>query len=241
MLRTAAQNKAIWSAVSQLRARGVPDDARDALLRRLVMEASGQASTKALTTTQAGAVIDGLNAELRRYATAPVAVAPAQRAVQAPEPRPAPPLVRQPRRTPRRDGRSLSPVHGRDDASPPTARQLGVLEALFVQAGFTSRTARMDWTTRQCGRPWPQNQLDLDALMVPLQEMVLRACPPADLTARLDQVLAQAIHLDAWLQSWAADVRGRLDRRGAAKVWTTHRLAKLCEAEAQVAAAQRVA
>lgn len=241
MLRTAAQNKAIWSAISQLRARGVPADARDALLRRLVMEASGQASTKALTTTQAGVVIDGLNTELRRYATAPVAVATPPRPVPAPDTRPDSPPVRQPRRTPRRDGRSLSPVHGRDDAAPPNAHQLAVLEALFVQAGFASRAARMDWTARQCGRPWPQNQLDLDALMVPLQEMVLRACPPADLSARLDAVLAQAMHLDTWLQGWAVDVRGRLDRRDAAKVWSTHRLAKLCEAEAQVAAAQRVA
>lgn len=228
--RTPAQNRALWSTVGRLVARGVPRDAADTALRRLCLEASGQESTKALSAAQAAQVLAGLDIELRRY-DQPAAAPAAPVALPASSAHP----VRAPRRSPR-PGPSQSPVHGRNDADPPTPRQLVVLGALFEQAGFGTPKARMDWATRQCGRPWPQNQLDLDALLIPLQEMVLRRVSADDLSARLAVVAANPAALDAWLQGWVADVTERLSRSGA-RVWTTHRLAKLVEAEAQLAAA----
>jgi hypothetical protein len=206
--RTPAQNSRLWALTSELQRRsGLSREDADGVLHRHTRTASGQEHTSRLSVAQAARVIEEMEKEVAGYRPA---AAPGHHEPWGPR-----------GEGPREDVRI-------------TQRQQQVLQALFRQAGRTTREQQRAFTRRQCKVPWPQTQRHADALLEPLQEMILRTLQPQECQQRAEQ-LRGAKGLDAWKTAFIADLCNQFQQASEAgtidHVMSTHKLAKLVECE----------
>jgi len=207
--RTPSQNRRLWGLVGELAvATGSTREEAELALRRQARAVSGQEHTSRLSRDQAQQVITLLEREIH-----------GQQAEVA-------------QREERQPWGPRGP--GPREKVGITERQVQVLQALFVQAGLDSQQKQMAFSSRQCKRPWPQTHREYDQIFEALKGMVLRAVVPMDAWARA-KAIAQAPELNDWQRGFLADLCRQFQAAQAAgdisTVLTTHKLAKLTEAE----------
>lgn len=209
--RTEAQNRAIWSAVSDLTRLGLSKDDAQATMRDICRAVSGQEHSSLLSETQAAEVITRLHARLTST--------------------PAPPVQRQAQRQPSAPHDPWGPRQPVDRAEARvTPRMIEVLGFLFQDADMGSLPQQVAFTRRQLkGRSRPETLADADALFEPLKAIILRRTTLPEIQARLAAVAGRP-ELDDFLRGFVPDVIGRVEKQGL-KAITPGRLAKLVEAE----------
>ena len=115
-----------------------------------------------------------------------------------------------------------------------SSAQRRLLDLLFAQAGMGDATRRKGFCQRQIKRDTPADTAEAEKVIEGLKAIILRARPAAELTA-LAQRLQGHTRLNDWQRGFLEDLCRRLARGG--RVWTSHRIAKLLEAEAACAEA----
>lgn len=203
--RTPAQNRRIWSLVGELAAAtGSTRDDAELALRRICRDVSGQEHTSRLGRAQAQEVIQHMEAEMRGRVVTEA-------------------------REERKPWGPRGP-HGRDNA-PITPRMTQVLQAMYLQAGLDSRQKQMAFSQRQAKVPWPQTHRHYDQIIEALKDMILRQVDPAEVAARVKALRGHRA-LNTWQLGFIDDIHHQFERAGdIGKVLTTHKLAKLVEAE----------
>lgn len=110
-----------------------------------------------------------------------------------------------------------------------TAAQRTTLEGLCAQA----KLPVAGFCQRQLGRDLPRTNAEFDKVVHALQDIVLRRVDVATVLARVAALRGDA-RLDSWKAGFIEDLHAQLVAKGA-KALTTHKLAKLDEAERWVA------
>ena len=210
-LRSASQGRAIWALAGQIaKAAGVD---KDEIARAATQAASGQEHTSRLTEGQALRVIQHLQARLAEYAPkAPTS-----------KPQPAPHQPWAPR-TP-----------GPRESLPMTAFQGVVLNGLFALCGMGGIGDRARFCRRQTGETWPRTQAEADKVITPLSAIAMRKVDGDDIRRR---VIAMQGHvaLDRWKTGFVEDLVEQLDGPDPKARLSPHKLLKILECEAAVAA-----
>lgn len=212
--RTPAQNARLWALVGELaKATGSTREEAEPALRRICREISGQEHTSRLSSDQAREVIKLLDREVQGHIVSSAAEeAPLERTPWGPR-GPGP-----------RDQVAITP------------RMVQVLQALYLQAGLDSRQKQMAFCTRQCKVPWPQTHRHYDQIVEALKDMILRQVDPSDAWARV-RALRGHRALNTWQIAFMDDLHKQFERAAdIGQVLTTHKLAKLVEAEVGVEA-----